>query len=53
MLSLVEQVQRGGSGISEYNVEIGSARHKHNELMDIQVTPMSNSNMSNSDAFGG
>ena len=41
ILSLVRQVQRGRSGINEYNVEIGSMRHKANELMDLQVTPMS------------
>jgi two-component system, NtrC family, nitrogen regulation sensor histidine kinase GlnL len=41
ILSLVGQVQRGRSGINEYNVEIGSIRHKTSELMDLQVTPMS------------
>ena len=41
ILSLVGQVQRGQSGINEYNVEIGSIRNKVNELMDVQVTPMS------------
>ena len=41
ILSLVDQVQRGQSGINEYNVEIGGIRHKNNELMDLQVTPMS------------
>ncbi len=40
ILSLVRQVQRGWYGINEYNVEIGSIRHKNNELMDLQVTPM-------------
>ncbi len=41
ILSLVNQVQRGKSGINEYNVEIGGIRHKANELMDLQVAPMS------------
>ncbi len=41
ILSLVSQVQRGQSGINEYNVEIGSIRHKTSELMDLQVIPMS------------
>ena len=40
ILSLVRQVQRGWGGINEYNVEIGSIRHKNNELMDLQVTPL-------------
>jgi len=40
ILSLVRQVQRECCGINEYNVEIGSIRHKNNELMDLQVTPM-------------
>ena len=40
IISLVRQVQRGQSGINEYNVEIASIRHKANELMDLQVTPM-------------
>ncbi|MCP4936847.1 MAG: two-component sensor histidine kinase [bacterium] len=41
ILSLVNQVQRGKSGITEYNVEIGYIRHKANELMDLQVDRMS------------
>ena len=41
ILSLVNQVQRVKSGINEYNVEIGRIRHKANELMDLQVTPLS------------
>jgi two-component system nitrogen regulation sensor histidine kinase GlnL len=41
ILSLVAQVHRGQSGINEYNVEIGSIRHKNSEMMDLQVTPMS------------
>ncbi len=41
VLSLVNQVQRGNSGINEYNVEIGWIRQKANELMDLQVTPLS------------
>lgn len=40
ILSLVNQVQRGQSGINEYNVEIGSIRHKTSEFMDLQVTPL-------------
>ncbi len=41
ILSLVAQVQRGQSGINEYNVEIGSIRQKNNELMDLQVALLS------------
>ncbi len=40
ILSLVRQVQRAGSGINEYNVEMGSIRHKNAEMMDLQVTPL-------------
>lgn len=40
IVSLVDQVRRQHSGISEYNVEIGSIRHKASELMDLQVTTM-------------
>lgn len=40
IISLVDQVRRQQGGISEYNVEIGSIRHKAAELMDLQVTSM-------------
>jgi two-component system nitrogen regulation sensor histidine kinase GlnL len=40
IVSLVDQVRRQHSSISEYNVEIGSIRHKASELMDLQVTTM-------------
>lgn len=40
IVSLVEQVRRNQSGINEYNVEIGSIRHKTSELMDLQVSHM-------------
>lgn len=41
ILSLVNQVRKAIGGIIEYNVEIGSIRHKNSELMDLQVTPLS------------
>jgi two-component system nitrogen regulation sensor histidine kinase GlnL len=40
IVSIVNQVQRNRSGISEYNVEIGGIRQKTNEAMDLQVTPL-------------
>ncbi len=41
ILSLVNQVRRTRCSINEYNVEIGSVRHKTSEFMDLQVANLS------------